>query len=231
MNATTKTLGLVFALTIGALGAACGPPPSPETPNGASTGAPEAGSSPGATPGSSAPSGEPGAAPASSSAPAPAAGGPSGNTPIGPSKYIEDVKKIGIDFKKATELEKIPLADKKKLMPFFQKSLGYDSCTGCHVDGDYKQATRNMKIARGMWKSFVAALRDDKGNPIFCDSCHQGKAKLLNRANRKAVADFMESDYQNKLNRADKKDHACSTCHGEDMETKIFEKSWKISAK
>jgi hypothetical protein len=227
MNATTKTLGLAFALAIAALGAACGPPPSPETPNGA----PEAGSSPSVAPGSGAPSGEPGAAPATSSAPAPAAGGPSGNTPLGPSKYIEDLKKIGIDLKKSPELEKIPLAEKKKLMPFFQKSLGFDSCTGCHVDSDYKQVTHNMKLARGMWKSFVVALRDEKSNPIFCDSCHQGKAKLLNRANRKGVSDFMESDYQNKLNRADKKDHVCSSCHGEDMETKIFEKIWKIPPK
>jgi hypothetical protein len=235
MNATTKTLGLTFALAIAALGAACGPSlPPTETPSGASTATPEAGGAPSATP-EAAPSAGPSAAPAASGAPAAgpvsAAGGPSGNTPLGPSKYLEDVKKIGIDLKKATELEKIALSEKKKLMPLFQKSLGYDSCSGCHVEGDYKQATRNMKIARGMWKSFVAALRDEKGNPVFCDSCHQGKAKLLNRADNDGVQKFMKSDYQDKLTRADKKDHECSTCHGEGMEMKIIEKIWKVPAK
>jgi hypothetical protein len=38
----------------------------------------------------------------------------------------------------------------------------------------------------------------------------------------------MESDYVGKLTRADKKDHECATCHTDALETKIFEKLWKI---
>ena len=34
-----------------------------------------------------------------------------------------------------------------------------------------------------------------------------------------------------KLTRADKKEHACSTCHGESMEIAIIDKLWKIPAK
>lgn len=233
MNATTNTFVLAFALALTALGAACGSPPPAESPSGVPTEASAAPSSAPAEATPGAPPRAPGPAPAASAAPAagPAAGASSGNVPIGPSKYIDDVKKLGIDFKKATELEKISLPEKKKLMPFFQKSLGYDSCAGCHVEGDYKQVTRNMKITRGMWKAFTAALRDEKDNPVFCDSCHQGKAEVLNHADKKAVEKFMETDYQNKLTRADKKDHTCSSCHGEEMETKIIEKLWKISAK
>jgi hypothetical protein len=233
MNATTKTLGLAFALSIAALGAACASPKPAESAAKAGE-ASAAGAAPSEAPGGAA-SAAPHAAPAASEAPqvgAVPAGGPATNTPVGPSKYIDDVKRIGIDLKKATELEKIGLSDKKKLMPFFQKSMGYDACTGCHAEGgDYKQVTRNMKITRGMWKSFVVALRDDKGNAVFCDSCHQGKAKVLNRSDKKALQKFMEDEYEHKLTRADKKDNACTSCHGDEMETKIIEKIWKIAAK
>jgi hypothetical protein len=231
MNATPRTIGLAFALSLAAIGAACGPPPPAESP-GDVPAAPSAGAATAAPPAETKPAAS--TAPSTNAAPAPApaaAGGGTGNVPLGPSKYIADVKKLGIDFKKATELEKVSLPEKKKLMPFFQRSLGFDTCAGCHAEGDYKQVTRNMQITRGMWRAFTAALRDDKDNPVFCDSCHQGKAKLLDRTDKKAVSKFMESDYQNKLTRADKKDHACATCHGEEMEMQIIDKLWKVSAR
>ena len=74
-----------------------------------------------------------------------------------------------------------------------------------------------------------AALRDDKGAAtIFCDSCHQGKDKILNRTDLKAVGKYMDEEYVNKMARADKKDHGCSTCHGDTMEMKIQDKLWNV---
>ena len=64
---------------------------------------------------------------------------------------------------------------------------------------------------------------------MFCDSCHQGKAKVLNRSDLKAVGKFMDEEYVGHLARTDKKDHGCATCHGDTMEMKIFEKSWQVS--
>jgi hypothetical protein len=41
----------------------------------------------------------------------------------------------------------------------------------------------------------------------------------------------MESDYVGKFARADKKENACTSCHGDEMELKIIEKRWKVAAK
>jgi hypothetical protein len=162
-------------------------------------------------------------------APPAAAGKPS--TPIRASKMLDDVKKAGVDLKKIPELEKMPLSVKKKLMPLFQKSMGYADCQGCHVKDDFKAETRHIKITRQMWKHFVVALRDEKGGAVFCDTCHDGSDKNLDRTDRKAVEKFMEEEYEHKLTRADKKDNECTSCHTDTMEMKIIEKVWGIAAK
>jgi hypothetical protein len=114
-------------------------------------------------------------------------------------------------------------------MPIMQKAMGYTACTGCHVEGDFKAETRNLKISREMWNAYTVPLRDEKGGVLFCDSCHSGQPKVLNRADQEALKKFMEDEYEHKLTRADKKDMECSTCHGEALELKIIEKLWKIA--
>ena len=152
------------------------------------------------------------------------------STPILASKMLEDVKKAGLDPNKLPELDKMTSAQKKKLMPLFQKALGYADCTGCHVKDDIKADTRNLKITRGMWKHFVVAVRDEKGGAVFCDTCHDGAAKNLDRTDHKAVEKFMDDEYEHKLTRANKKEMECSTCHTDAMEMKIIEKVWGIAA-
>jgi hypothetical protein len=222
-----KAIGLAAILALAAIAGACGPSaPTPETP------APAGTTDPGAGPTEPGPGAEPtstGATPAAPGTGKPAAGPPS--QPITPSKYLEDVKKIGVDLTKSPDLSKMPMDKKKKIMPIIQKAVGFDACTGCHVEGDMKAKTRNRDIGAGCWKNFVAVLRDEKGGPIFCDSCHSGKPKMLNRADQEGLKKFMEDEYEHKLTRADKKEHACSTCHGEALELKIFDKMWKVSAK
>jgi hypothetical protein len=232
MQGLRKHLALAIALAISGVAAACGSStPGPETPadkttetTPGDTGEKKDGATP-TTDGT----GTPPPAGTGATAATPSKGKPS--TPIQASKMLEDVKKTGVNLAKVGELEKIPLAQKKKLMPLFQKALGYEACTGCHVDGDYKKETRNIKITRGMWKHFVAEVRDEKGGAVFCDTCHDGTAKNLDRSDRKALEKFMEDEYEHKLTRADKKDNECSSCHGDAMEMKIIEKLWGISAK
>jgi Cytochrome c7 and related cytochrome c len=170
----------------------------------------------------------PTAAPTATAA-APPEAGPGDNVRLQPSQLVAAVKKLGIDFKQP--LDRIPLAQKKKLMPLLQKSLGYASCDGCHVEGDFRQQTRNMKVARGMWEHFVVGMRDDKGDPIFCDTCHAGKDHILDRSDKASVKRFMDSDYEDKLTRADQKKNGCQTCHGERLEEEIVVKLWGIPAK
>jgi hypothetical protein len=153
------------------------------------------------------------------------------STPIRTSQMLEDVKKAGVDLKNIPDLAKMPLATKKKLMPHFQKALGYTDCQGCHVKDDFKAETRNIKITRGMWKNFIVEARDEKGGALFCDSCHEGSPKNLDRSDRKAMEKFMEDEYEHKLTRANKKEMECTTCHSDTMEMKIIEKLWGIPAK
>jgi hypothetical protein len=219
-------LVLAAALSLASLAAACGPqgPHPPDVPH----------NPPATAPGDIPPTvtAPPTTATAQATAPvAPAVTGPGNNTPLRASQMLGDLKAAGVNLAAYPDLDKMPVDLKKKVMPFFKKALGYESCTGCHVEGDFKQETRNMKVARGMWKHFVSELRDEKGGPIFCDSCHAGKAHVLDRADRTVLKKFMETDYEGKLTRADKKDQECGSCHGDGMEFHILEKLWGIPAK
>jgi hypothetical protein len=169
-------------------------------------------------------------APGATTAPAPeAAPAVTGSVEIAGSKMMAEVKAIGIDLAHPVELAKIDLARKKKLMPFFVKALGYAGCEGCHVAGDFKADTHNKRMASAMWTHFVRDLRMKGGGTLFCDSCHQGKQKLLVRADKKALSAFMRANYEEKLERADKKDHACETCHSDPFEGKVFAKLWRVA--
>jgi hypothetical protein len=210
-----------------ALATACGPPAPPDVPD-----TPDKPNTPDPadTGGDPAP---PGPAPTGDSptpAPAPTAkGGPEiPMVPIGTSKLAVKVGKLGIDLKKAPKLAKIPLGKKKKLMPLFQKALGMKACTGCHVDGDFKAETRNLKIARGMWDNYVADLRTNDGGGLFCDSCHDGNSDTIPRHDGDAVQKMMTEEYEGKLTRADGEEHSCSTCHTDVFEKNIFEDVWKV---
>jgi hypothetical protein len=234
MLGTRKSLALAITLAMSGVAAACGPSaPPPETPADQSqTGTAVVGDKSDAVtpPTSTEPPGTPpGTAPDPGGASAPSVRKGEGSKKIKESKMLDEVKKIGVNLKTIPDLEKLPLAQKKKLMPLFQKALGYASCTSnCHVEGDYKRETRDMKITRGMWKHYVAEIRDEKGANLFCDSCHDGTAKNLDRSDRKALEKFMEEEYVQKITRADKKDVECSTCHGDTMENKIIANLWGI---
>jgi hypothetical protein len=88
-----------------------------------------------------------------------------------------------------------------------------------------------MKISRKMWSQFVVAMRDEKGGTMFCDSCHNGATKILNRVDHKAVGAFMHANYVAKITRADKQENTCSTCHSTPLQPDIVEKLWGIAAK
>jgi hypothetical protein len=114
-------------------------------------------------------------------------------------------------------------------MKLFVKALGMSSCEGCHTAGDFKADTHNKRLATSMWNQFVKGLKAKGGEPLFCDSCHQGHQQLLARGDKKALSAFMKANYEDKLERSDKKEHNCQTCHSDPFEGKIFAKLWKIA--
>ncbi|EYF07942.1 hypothetical protein [Chondromyces apiculatus] len=228
MAPTFKHAALTLALSVSALVGACGPATPPPADPGAQGTMPAPEPVPTLpTHDGTAPSEAPSAAPTSPITP-PRPGEPAHSRPLSPTQMEEGLKKIGLDPMKLPLLEKMPLAQKKKVMPLLQKSLGMESCLGCHKEGDFQTETRNMKVAREMWRHFVAPLRTEAGGAVFCDSCHGGDEHVLARADRKALEAFMDAEYVQKLSRADKSDMECGTCHGDTMELQIIEKLWKI---
>ena len=227
MSNTRRSAVILSLAVAGAISLACacgGTPTVPEAPDaedtpGAAGDAAAAGSDATATTTADAPD--------SSTAP-PAAPHQHAGINIGPSKMLDKVRKIGIDLTNPPELGKIKLSQKKKLMPLFQASLGMNACTGCHAEGDYKAETHNLKLTRGMWNHFVKDLRDNDGGALFCDSCHNGNARVLPRGDEDAMNKLMTDDYEGKLTRADGAEHSCSTCHTDVFENKVFENVWNI---
>jgi hypothetical protein len=141
-----------------------------------------------------------------------------------PSEAWAQVAALGI--RPDLRLSQIPSKQKRKLMPRFQEALGYDDCNGCHVEGSFKKETPQMRVAREMYDHFVVALRAEGGEPLFCDSCHQGGVELVPRGDVAATKRFMKTQYTERLVRADGAEHGCASCHGEPFEPHLVER-WR----
>jgi hypothetical protein len=109
-------------------------------------------------------------------------------------------------------------------MRLFARSLGI-KCADCHEpEGassvqnsaairSFSVPTRRKRIAMHMWNEFVVKLAPVDGSSLFCDSCHEGRVRYLDRRDRKALASWMDAHFVAKLTRRDGKDHGCETCH------------------
>ncbi|HEY8074544.1 MAG TPA: photosynthetic reaction center cytochrome c subunit family protein [Labilithrix sp.] len=149
--------------------------------------------------------------------------------PIKASAMSDDLKALGLDPKKLPPLNKIEPEKLRKVMKIISNALG-TQCTGCHDANDFRAWTPNKKVASHMWNDWVRGLAMNDGGVLFCDSCHQGHMKFLDRGDKKALGKWMEANFVTPLKRLDKKDHACATCHGEDFDPKFLDK-WEAEAK
>ena len=233
MNAQRAAHHLVLTclLAVGGAVAACGgpaqPPAGPSVPSTPGTGAsmppttgPAAGPDGGATsmtPSAAADGGAPGAT---------AAAGAAFTGPMKPviaTTMTADLQAIGVDAKSLPPLPKMPPATLRKVMRTFTKALGA-KCTDCHNESDYAAPTPMKKVAAGMWDHFVREMAMSDGTPVYCDSCHQGRMKILDRHDKKALGKWMDDNFVGKLARRDKKDMECATCHGDPFEGDILGK-------
>jgi len=149
--------------------------------------------------------------------------------PIKASGMADELKGLGLDPKKLPPLAKIEPEKLRKVMKIISNSLG-TQCTGCHDANDFRAWTPNKKVASHMWNDWVRGFAMNDGSVLFCDSCHQGHMKFLDRGDKKALGKWMEANFVTPLKRLDKKDHACATCHGEDFDPKFLDK-WEAEAK
>jgi cytochrome c7-like protein len=155
-------------------------------------------------------------APNSGAAPgalAPSAGAPVEMKPLMPTAMQAELQALALDPSNLPPIEKLDPKALRGVMKLIAKSLGA-KCGDCHSEGDFAAPTPRKKVAAKMWDEFVVKLVfASDGSPLFCDSCHQGRKKQLDRTDKKALATWMTANFVAKLKRKDDKDHDCETCH------------------
>ena len=229
MNRTSLSFLLVTALSLSGAAAACGgtPPTDPNVP--ANPSASTATFTPTATPSTTttptvSATASTGATPTTSASTTPPAPQIAMKDPIA-SAMAADIQKIGLDLKNLPTMAKMVKTEKKKLrqvMDLFTKATGL-KCKDCHDADDYAKSTPKKNIASHMWDDMVRVVALADGSPVFCDSCHQGTTKVLDHTDKKALGKWMQATYVDKMARRDKKDHACATCHGAEMDMDLLE--------
>jgi Cytochrome c7 and related cytochrome c len=141
-----------------------------------------------------------------------------------PTAMAGDLLAIGLDVANLPPIEKLPPTALRRVMKLFTRSLGVQ-CADCHARQEsgevasFAAPTRRKKIASKMWDELVVRLQvsaDGSGGggaPLFCDSCHQGRVVQLDRSDKKALGDWMQASFVDRLSRKDGTRHDCETCH------------------
>ncbi len=131
---------------------------------------------------------------------------------------------LGLDPKALPPIEKLDPRALRGVMKLVARSTGL-KCGDCHSAGDFAAPTPRKKIAARMWDEFVVKLTAEDDGPLFCDSCHQGRTKLLDRSDKKALGVWMKASFVQGLKRRDGAPEACESCHvGWDM---TFLTAWR----
>jgi hypothetical protein len=107
-------------------------------------------------------------------------------------------------------------------MGTFSRSLGY-ACTDCHDADDYRRPTHAKSVTVRMWNVFTRPY-DAALGVLYCDSCHRGQGRFLDRRDKKVVSTYMIESYTDKLERHDGKEVECATCHGDPFEAHVLVK-------
>jgi len=123
-----------------------------------------------------------------------------------------DLTALGLDPTNLPPIERIEPRALRGVMKLIARSLGA-RCDDCHTVGDFAAPTRRKKIAARMWNEFAAGLTLADGSPLFCDSCHQGRIKLLDRSDKKALGKWMQASFVDGIKRKDGQAQKCESCH------------------
>jgi hypothetical protein len=133
-----------------------------------------------------------------------------------PSTLVASLQAAGLDPAHLPALEDVPDDQVDAVMKTFTKALGV-KCKDCHQTPDFAKETTNKRIARKMWDQLVRGMTMADGSPLYCDSCHQGKATFLDRSDTGkggALSTWMKAAYVGGLKQADGSANTCSSCHG-----------------
>ncbi len=141
--------------------------------------------------------------------------------PLRTTAFATELEQLGLDPDALPAISTLGQMQKLDVMELVAQSLGVE-CTHCHVsDSDYRAETPRKAVARVMWNDFVVGRR--LGNePLFCDSCHQGSPKILQRTHKRAVKAYMKQQYA-RLVDAQGQGTVCADCHGKPFQPRILD--------
>jgi hypothetical protein len=140
--------------------------------------------------------------------------------PPAPTAMAKELEAIGLDVAHLPPLDKLEGDKLRKVMRTFTKALGV-RCESCHTD-DFAAPTPKKRVAARMWNEYVRGLALAGGEPVYCDSCHQGHEEFLDRRDTKALGAWMNAHYVDGLTRTDGQPHGCETCHGDPFEPHVL---------
>jgi hypothetical protein len=133
--------------------------------------------------------------------------------PLVPTNFAAELSAIGLDVAHLPKLSDLKPDQVRALMPTFVKSTGM-SCKDCHGGGAFTADTPHKRLTRHMWNDFVRSYSLAGGGALYCDSCHQGKAKMLDKSRHDVLAEYMNMQFVQRLVRADGHAQNCASCHG-----------------
>ena len=152
-----------------------------------------------------------------------------GNKPLVASSQGDNLKGIGLDPNALPTLDQLSPEQLRKVMGTFTKSLGVD-CKFCHKGADFAAPTEHKKIAERMWNEWVHGVKLKSGSaetPMYCDSCHQGRAEFLDKTSHEELAKWMKAEFVGRMDRGAEAT-SCKTCHGEPFDPAFLEKWGKL---
>ena len=133
----------------------------------------------------------------------------------------------GLDVRNLPPLEQLTASQKQKVMRTFTETLGVP-CLGCHAGDAFDADTRRKRIAKRMYNEMVRALTLRDGEPVYCDSCHDGTMYMLDRHDATKLTKHMSETLVGQFARVDGRVHDCSTCHGEPPDYHMLT-TWKMT--
>lgn len=133
----------------------------------------------------------------------------------------------GLDVRNLPPIEQLTAPQKQKVMRTFTESLGVP-CLGCHAEEAFDSDTRRKRVAKRMYNEMVRALTLRDGEPVYCDSCHDGTMYMLDRQDTAKLTKHMSETLVGQFARVDGRVHDCSTCHGEPPDYHMLT-TWKAT--
>lgn len=150
--------------------------------------------------------------------------------PLTPTQYGKTLYELGLDDNNLPTMDKLTPEQLRKVMGLFTKSLGVD-CKFCHKGGDFRAPTEHKQLAKRMWNEWVHGMKLSAGGaqtPVFCDSCHQGRAEFLDKSNQDELARWMKAELVDRLHPSAGGAMSCETCHGTPFDGDFLQKWEKL---